>query len=136
MASRHPALEGYTRYRAVGQLAFLLHRITGLGILLFLVIHIIDTSFVYFAPELYDEAIQIYRSVPFMIGEIFLVWAVFYHGFNGIRIIIFDLWKPEWWEKDIAVKSVYWTLALSILAWLPAAYIMGRAIIENHFMGG
>lgn len=136
MSSTKTALSGYVRYRAVGQVAHILHRLSGLGVVLFLTIHIIDTSFVYFAPELYNHAIQIYRSLPFMIGEIFLVWAVFYHGLNGLRIAIFDLWKPEWWEKDIAIRSVYWTLLLSIVIWLPAAYIMTQHILETHFMGG
>lgn len=136
MSDPKTTFTGYSRYRATGQIAFLLHRFSGLGILLFLVIHIVDTSFVYFAPELYDHAIQLYRSLPFMIGEIFLVWAVFYHGLNGLRIIVFDLWKPEWWEKEIAIKSVYWVLILSTLAWLPAAFIMGKAVIEYHFLGG
>jgi len=64
----------------VGQLSFVLHRLTGLGILLFLVIHVVDTSTVFFFPSLYADAIAVYRSVPFMVGEIFLVFSVIYHG--------------------------------------------------------
>ena len=69
------ALEGYTRYRGrEGQWSFLLHRITGLGTLLFLTIHILDTATVYFYPSLYFEAIQIYRTTLFGIAEVFLVF--------------------------------------------------------------
>ncbi len=135
MSDPKTALQGYVRYRAVGQVAFLLHRLTGLGVLLFLIIHIVDTAFVYFVPELYEHAIQLYRSLPFLIGEIFLVWAVFYHGLNGLRIIVFDLWKPEWWEREFAIKSVYWVLVISVLLWLPAAFTMAKHAIE-YYSGG
>jgi len=135
MSDLKTALTGYTRYRTVSQVASLLHRLTGLGVLLFLSIHIIDTAFVYFVPEFYEHAIRLYRSVPFMIGEIFLLWAVFYHGLNGLRIIIFDLWKPEWWRRDIAMKSLYWVFGVSVLLWLPAAFLMARHAIE-YYSGG
>ena len=85
-------LNGFTRYRGgEGQLSFILHRLTGLGTLLFLTVHILDTSTVYFYPSLYEEVIAHYRSTPFVIGEIILVFSVIYHGVNGARIAIFDL---------------------------------------------
>jgi len=85
------AMTNLITYRGgAGQLSFILHRVTGLGILLFLVIHVVDTSTVFFFPSLYADAIAVYRSVPFMIGEIFLVFSVIYHGVNGARIAIFE----------------------------------------------
>ena len=87
-------LSGYVRYRGQGHYVFLLHRITGLGTLLFLAIHILDTAVVYFAPAFYADAIAIYRSTPFMLGEIALVFCVIFHGANGLRIAYFDLVKP------------------------------------------
>ncbi len=126
------AMTNLITYRGgVGQLSFVLHRLTGLGILLFLVIHVVDTSTVFFVPSLYADAIAIYRSVPFMIGEIFLVFSVIYHGVNGARIAIFDLYLVKNWEIMTQRNSVKWTLAISILLWLPAAFIMGRNVFEK-----
>ncbi len=130
MSDMRTALSGYARYRGKGHLAFVLHRLTGLGVVLFLLIHIVDTSFVYFWPQGYEHAIALYRSVPFMIGEIFLVFAVIYHGLNGLRIAYFDMVKPELWERETGEKSVWWTLGLSILLWLPAAIIMGSRLFQ------
>ena len=121
----------YTYRGGVGQLSFLLHRLTGLGILLFLVIHVVDTSTVFFFPALYPDAIAIYRSVPFMISEIFLVFSVIYHGVNGARIAIFDLYLVKNWEIKTQRSSVTWTLLISILLWLPAAFVMGRNVLEK-----
>lgn len=126
------AMTNLITYRGgVGQLSFILHRVTGLGILLFLVIHVVDTSTVFFFPSLYKDAIAVYRSVPFMIGEIFLVFSVIYHGVNGARIAILDLYLVKNWETKTERSSVLWTLVISILLWLPAAFIMGGNVLEK-----
>lgn len=127
-------LTGLARYRGrEGQFSFLLHRLTGLGTLLFLAIHILDTSTVYFFPSLYSHAIELYRSTPMMIGEIFLVFAVIYHGVNGARIAIFDLFFPNLWNAETQRSTAFWTLAIAILLWLPAAYWMGRSLAIHNF---
>jgi succinate dehydrogenase / fumarate reductase cytochrome b subunit len=114
-----------------GQMSFILHRLTGLGVLVFLVIHVLDTSTVFFFPSHYDHAIALYRSLPFMIGEIFLVFSLIYHGVNGARIAIFDLYLLKNWALRPERNSALWTLAIAILLWLPAAFIMGRYVLEK-----
>ncbi len=130
------ALTGYARYRGrEGHIAFLLHRLTGLGTLLFLLLHIVDTAFVYFWPEGYGHAIALYRSTPFMLGEIALVFAVIYHGTNGLRIAWLDLFKPEGWEIKRERPAVRWTLTVAVVLWLPAAIIMFRNLLIHNFGG-
>ena len=125
-------LRGYFSYRGrEGQLSFLLHRITGLGTLLFLAIHIVDTAMVYFFPPLYEEAIGLYRNPVFMLGEIALVFSVIFHGVNGLRIAYIDLFNPKRWRIDTQRKSVRWTLGISLLLWLPPAFIMMNSLISN-----
>ncbi len=137
ISSLKTTVSGYATYRGrEGHLSFVLHRLTGLGTLLFLIIHILDTSTVYFAPELYEEAIALYRSTPFMLGEIALVFAVIFHGINGLRIAYYDLRKPEAWSIGRQRKSVRGTLAISVLLWLPAAFVMFRSLVINNFLGG
>jgi succinate dehydrogenase / fumarate reductase cytochrome b subunit len=68
-----------------------------------------------------------------MLGEIVLVFMVIYHGVNGARIAIFDLFIPDRWNIQTQRKSAKWTLAISILLWLPAAYLMGRSMLVHNF---
>ncbi len=125
---------GYALYQGrEGHYAFLLHRLTGLGTLLFLIIHILDTSTVYFFPSLYEHAIAIYRSTPFMLGEMALVFSIIYHGVNGLRIAVSDLWMPKAWAIKTQRNSVRGTLIISVLLWLPAAALMGKAMLEHNF---
>lgn len=136
MSTLRVPLEGNLTYRGrEGQWAYLLHRVTGLGTLLFLTVHILDTSTVYFFPSLYEHAIDLYRSTLFMLGEIALVFCVLYHGVNGLRVALFDL-KPSWWTESRQRVSFWYVLGLSILLWLPAAFLMGRALVVHNFGGG
>lgn len=128
------SITGLARYRGrEGQISFILHRLTGLGTLLFLSIHILDTATVYFFPSLYEHAIDLYRSTPLMIGEIILVFSVIYHGVNGLRIAYFDLYRPDLWNIETNRKSAVWTLAIAIVLWLPAAFLMGRSVLIHNF---
>ena len=134
MGTIKTTFDGLARYQGrVGQFSFILHRLTGLGTLLFLAVHILDTSTVYFFPSLYVHAIALYRSTPFIIGEIFLVFSVIYHGVNGARIAIFDLYSPKSWRASSQNKTAVITLAIAIMLWLPAAFSMGRNMLIHNY---
>ena len=125
---------GYLTYKGMeGHYAFLLHRLTGLGTLLFLIIHILDTATVYYFPSLYEHAIELYRSTPFLIGEIGLVFSVIFHGVNGVRIALVDLYFEKKWVIKAQQKGVRYTLIASVLLWIPAALIMMNSLLIHNF---
>jgi succinate dehydrogenase / fumarate reductase cytochrome b subunit len=115
-----------------GQLAWVLHRLAGLGTLLFLLIHVVDTSLVYFAPSLYEHAVALYRNPIFGIGEVILVACVVYHAVNGIRITVMDL-RPELWVKQAEAQRLVWIGFVVLFG--PAAALMLSRII-GHVLGG
>jgi succinate dehydrogenase cytochrome b556 subunit len=128
MSSFVSALQQLVFYRGrEGQLSFIGRRLAGLGTLLFLGIHILDTATVYFVPSLYSHAIGLYRSTPFMLGEILLVAAVVYHGVNGLNTIFQDTF-PHWWTKPSERASFWRVTVVSVVLWLPLAAEMGRAL--------
>jgi succinate dehydrogenase / fumarate reductase cytochrome b subunit len=70
--------------------AYALHRISGLGILLYFTMHIVVTSLRATGIYLWTEG-QLFDNVVFKVGE-FLVFAAFaYHACNGIRLILVEL---------------------------------------------
>jgi succinate dehydrogenase / fumarate reductase cytochrome b subunit len=134
MSEMITALKGYFLYRGrEGHIGFLLHRITGLGTVLFLGLHIIDTAFVYFAPALYADVINVYRSTAFGIGEIILVFCVLYHGANGLRIAFLDLIAPRFWTIPAARSSLKVSLSIAIVLWVPAAFFMLRSLLIHNY---
>lgn len=132
MSSVRTTLSGYATYRGrEGHWSFLLHRITGLGVLLFLLIHILDTSMVFFSPPIYAEALKLYQSTLFGLGEVVLVFCVLYHGVNGLRIAILDMALPAKWKSQKFSSRL--VLLLTFIFWLPAAFIMVRNLLIHNF---
>lgn len=110
-----------------GMLAWALHRITGLGVLLFLLIHIADIYIVKYGPEAFDDLLFIYHALPFRILEIGLVASVYYHALNGLRIIFIDF--SDW--ADQHQRELFWAvIVIFVLAFIPTAILMLIAAFE------
>ena len=81
------------RYRGgEGMLAWAFHRISGVAIWAFLVLHVVDIFLVGAAPDTYDTLLAIYAHPIGIVLEWLLGAAVLYHALNGLRIIIIDFW--------------------------------------------
>lgn len=86
-----PTRPAGTVYRGrEGMWSWVLHRITGVAIYFFLLVHILDTSLIRLSPEAYDAVIGTYKTPIMGLGEIALVAAIGLHALNGLRIILID----------------------------------------------
>ncbi len=75
-------------------LAWLLHRIAGIGIVLFVGMHVFAGFFLYgieggTANTVANALTEFYESRPV---QVFVLFAVLYHGLNGLRIVVLDMW--------------------------------------------
>ena len=77
----------------VGQWSWLLHRVTGVGVLVFLCLHILDTAMIMWGPAAYNHMVQLYRNPFFRPMEVGLLAAVLFHALNGLRVIVVDVWS-------------------------------------------
>lgn len=118
------------RYRGkLGQWSWALHRISGLGTLLFFYLHVIDTSWAVFYPELYARAIALYQSPLFTAGEFALVACVVYHALNGFRIVLFD-WRPKWWKYQERAAQV--VLLATVIILIPTFLLMFSEVLRHY----
>ncbi|RIK45922.1 MAG: succinate dehydrogenase, cytochrome b556 subunit [Chloroflexi bacterium] len=108
-----------------GMISWALHRLTGLGVLMFLFIHIADIFVIGYGPEQFNDLLFIYHATPFRIMEILLVGAVYYHAFNGIRIILIDFWDGA---ANYQKQLFYGVIIVFFAAFIPTAIRMGMAI--------
>ncbi|WP_076477438.1 succinate dehydrogenase, cytochrome b556 subunit [Williamsia sterculiae] len=76
-----------------GMWSWVLHRITGVSIFFFLFVHVLDTAMIRVDPNKYSEIIETYKNPIIGLMEIGLVACVFFHAFNGVRIILIDFWS-------------------------------------------
>lgn len=96
-----------------GQWAWLLHRGAGLGVLLFLTLHIVDIWVLGLGESAFDRLLILYTWPPFKVLELFLIFGVLYHAVNGLRIILIDfvpgatrLERQLFWLEVVVVLAV------------------------------
>jgi succinate dehydrogenase / fumarate reductase cytochrome b subunit len=89
-----PTKPAGTLYRGkTGMWSWVLHRITGVAIFFFLLVHTLDTALVRMSPKDYDLVIATYKSAIIGFAELGLVAAILFHALNGIRVILIDFWS-------------------------------------------
>ena len=111
-----------------GQWAWVLHRVTGIGITLFLFAHVVDTAVIGWGPEAYNRVVAVYHNPLVQILELALVGMVVYHALNGLRIMVVDFWPRATAHH---AKLFYGTMALFVAAMIPITWIIGRNIVRD-----
>lgn len=100
-----------------GQWAFILHRLSGIALALYLLLHVLDISLVMYGPDgPFNAFLTFYHQWPFRIGLIFIMAAVVYHALNGLRIIIMDFTT---WGVKIQRELWYGVLVGTTLIGIP-----------------
>ena len=133
MATRNrpaPAPGGFGRlYRGrEGQWAWVLHRATGIGIILFLFAHVVDTAVIGWGPEAYNRVLSVYHNAGVQFLELILVGMVIYHAVNGVRIMLLDFWPKA---SLYQARLWYGTILLTLGAMVPVTWVIGRSIIRD-----
>ena len=100
---------------------FILHRLAGLGILLYFIIHIFITGQKINGPEAWQGAMNSVTGTLFHIGEYLVYAAIAFHGLNGIRLILSEfglvLGKPKrpiypYSTANIRIRAFTWVLMI------------------------
>lgn len=105
-----PTKPAGTLYRGkVGMWSWVLHRITGVAIFFFLLVHVLDTALVRVSAEAYNAVIATYKTPLIGVAELGLVAAILYHALNGIRVILIDFWR-----KGAKYQNVLWWIVIVV----------------------
>jgi succinate dehydrogenase / fumarate reductase cytochrome b subunit len=125
--SRRVSLWAGVRYKGKqGMLNWVLHRITGLGILLFVGIHVVVSFFgQQFGSDLAFTINAIYESWQF---QIFVYFSVLFHAINGSRVALMDLF-PGLIRYQ---KELIW---LQWLIFIPAYGLPVFVMVSNALAG-
>jgi succinate dehydrogenase / fumarate reductase cytochrome b subunit len=109
-----------------GMFAWILHRLTGIAVLVFLFMHIYETSMILVSPEAYNRAIGLYRQPWFKPLEFLLVAAVLYHAGNGLLVMVLDFLPMP----SRAYRRLLWAgAAIYVVALIPVAYLMLGSLV-------
>lgn len=110
------------RYRGgEGQFSWWLHRLTGIGIFIYLMLHIVDVFVIAFGPEVFNSLMGIYHAPIMRIPLLLLVAGVLYHAINGLRVILVDFWG----QGTRYQSQLFWAeMALFVVLMVPLAMRM------------
>ena len=92
--------------RNSGSWAYLLHRITGIGLTVYLFVHIWALSSLTKGHAAFQEEMKTFTTMPFKVVEWLLGLLVMFHAFNGIRIAVVDLGNGARYQKKL-LAAVY-----------------------------
>jgi len=76
------------RHHQPGTWAFILNRVTALGLTLYLALHLVALSQLAMGPQAYDNFIVLAKTPVIKVGEMLVIAAGLIHGLNGIRIAL------------------------------------------------
>jgi len=113
-----------------GMWSWVAHRITGVAVFFFLIVHVLDTALIRVSPDAYDTVIATYKTPLVNLLEVGLVAAVLFHALNGVRIILVDFWAngPRY------QRQMLWTvLGVWLVVMIPGTYFMLKHTVENLF---
>ena len=113
-----------------GQWSWLAHRVTGVGIILFLFAHVVDTALVGWGPNAYNRVVAVYHNPFVRLLELALVGMVIYHALNGVRIMVIDFWPRA---NDFNRQMIYGTTLLFGLGMIPITYLIVKPIFVKYF---
>jgi succinate dehydrogenase cytochrome b subunit len=71
--------------------AYVLHRLSGVAILAFLIVHIADVSVLALSRDGFDEIHDLYGTAPMRAFECLLLFAILFHTLNGLRLFALDI---------------------------------------------
>ena len=87
---------------------WLLHRLTGVALAVYLVPHFITINNSRWGPEIFNEALNWFQGSLIITAEFVIVLAVAFHGINGLRIIamdFFDLSQRQKWLLGLVLTA-------------------------------
>ncbi|PSL38738.1 succinate dehydrogenase subunit C [Labedella gwakjiensis] len=99
--------------------SWVLHRITGVSIFFFLLVHVLDTALVRVSPEAYNAVIGTYQTPIMGLGETALVGAIVFHAFNGLRIILIDFWSKGTRYQRVMFYVVIGLWVVTMIGFVP-----------------
>ena len=115
------------RYQGKGpMLAWMLHRISGLGIVLFVALHILAS----FLSQQFGSDLGVFINTIYenWIFQIFIFFCALFHAINGLRIVLLDLW-PKLLEYQREAIWLEWFIFLPVFG-------MAVLILVRSGLGG
>jgi len=108
------------RAMRTGTAAWLLQRLSGLFLTLYLIVHLIVIGTAVQGEDAFDDLLATFDIAPFLILDAGLVGVVAFHAMNGLRLILFDFaiglrfQKLLFWMSFVVAVAVFIGSAIAV----------------------
>ncbi|HET7010847.1 MAG TPA: succinate dehydrogenase, cytochrome b556 subunit [Anaerolineales bacterium] len=106
-------------YRSLGFLSFFLRRLTGVALVLYLATHMWVIGSAMQGPEAFDARLAMVQTPFFKLAEIALLAAVWFHAFDGVRLILVNWFRITSFRASLLYAAVVMTGLLTIVGGVP-----------------
>ncbi|MGE5459884.1 MAG: hypothetical protein ACM3WR_04585 [Solirubrobacterales bacterium] len=103
------------RGRAIGSWAFAANRITGLGLVFYLYLHLGVLSMLLIGKSAWNDFIELATNTVFLLLDVLLLFGILFHGLNGVRVALVGTGVVP--DKQ---KALFW--AFTVIGTLTLAY--------------
>ncbi len=76
------------RGRTIGGWAFAVNRITGLGLVFYLYLHLAVLSLLLIGARAWSDFLRIATTAAFLGLDVLLIFGILFHGLNGVRVAL------------------------------------------------
>ena len=112
------------RYRIhAGTFAWILHRLSGLGLIFYLLLHIWVISHLSGGEKSFDAVMHVFGNPLFKLLEVGLVGVILYHLFNGLRITLIDM--------GVLIERQKMLYIIAVIVWLVSWASVGMVMISR-----
>lgn len=106
-------------YTSTGFISFVLRRITGVALVLYLFMHMWVIGSALQGPEVFDARLARVQTPLFTLAEIALLAAVVYHTFDGIRLMIVHQFRVTEYRTSLFYAAFAISVILTVAGGLP-----------------
>lgn len=118
---RHPIWQRFVERSAhgdrmnIGAYMFVLHRLSGVVLTLYLFVHLFTLGSVLQSPDGYDRMMALLNNPVARGLELVLVWLVLYHTLNGMRLVLLHL-VPGLDQRQLARGALFLSFLAVVLS--------------------
>jgi succinate dehydrogenase cytochrome b subunit len=76
------------RGRMLGHVAFVANRVTGLGLVFYLYLHLAVLSMLLRGASAWTDFLRLATTTVFLLLDVLLLFGILYHGLNGVRVAL------------------------------------------------
>jgi len=103
----------------VGNFSYWVHRLSGIGLAIYLIMHTYVLSSAISSPEAFSQRMGQVQNPVFAVLEVLLIAGVFAHMLNGLRITLTDFFG---WSRSH--KALFWAAVVLFVLFMIIAIIL------------